>query len=175
MNAHTLKARLSEYEARLSFFEAKLQPIATRPFDPGSDLLEQYRKRPHPLEQADIRAEAEKVLAEVTELYASTPAAREPIRNMFARFTAVNWALWPPQEPTSEEALRSLLLRISIEDQGRDARDTLVMLWHVCREAEEAGVKFRPILESVAAVSSDANRYGWGSLRDMLLKAPWQS
>jgi hypothetical protein len=173
MNAHSLKASLSEYDAWLSFFEAKLRPIATRPVDINQpDWPEQFKKRPRPLDEADIRADAENVLAAVTELYASNPAARQPIRDMFTRYRSVNWAVWPSQEPTSEEGFRSWLLRISIEDQGRDTRDTLTTLWRVCREAEDAGVKIQPILESVAAMSSDANRHGWGSLRKMLLKAP---
>jgi hypothetical protein len=169
MSAHSLEARLSEYDARLSFFDAKLKPIGSRPIKTQANL-EELKKRPHPLDEAGIRTVAENVLAAVIELYASTPEAREPIREMFTRYRMANWALWPSQDPTSEDGFRMWLLRISI-DYKEDPRDVLNKLWHICCEAEDAGVNIQPILESVAAISSDADPYGWGSMQKMLLKA----
>jgi hypothetical protein len=166
MSAHSLEARLSEYDAQLSFFDAKLKPIGSRRSTP-----EEYKKLPHPLDEAGIRTEAENVLAAVIKLYVSTPEAREPIREMFTRYRFANWALQPSEEPTSEDGFRTLLLRISI-DYKEDPRDVLVRLWQICCEAEDAGVNIQPILESVAAISSDADPFGWGSMHKMLLKAP---
>jgi hypothetical protein len=171
MNASSLKAKLSEYDALFSVFNEKLKPIGSRPILTLEDIEEQ-KKRPPFLDEAGIRVDAENVLAAVTELYATIPDAREPIREMFRRHRFVRWALWPlSQKPTTEQGFTSWLLRFSIDDEYRDARDVLEGLWRVCREAEDAGVKIRPILESVAAISSNADPYGWGSVRKMMLKA----
>jgi hypothetical protein len=164
-DAHSLKARLDEYESWLGLFDAILKPIGSRQSSP-----EEFKKRPHPLD-AGIRTEAENILAAVIELYDSTPEAREPIRKMFARCRTANWAIWPPQKPTTVDGFRTWLLRISIDDE-QDRRDVMSMLGRVCCEAEDASVEIRPILESVAAISSDVERYGWGSLRQLLLMAP---
>jgi hypothetical protein len=169
MDTRSLKARLSEYDDRLRFFDEKLKPIATRSIHTSEDL-EEYKNR-HPLDMAGIRTEAENVLAAVIELYTSTPDARQPIRELFARYRSANWALWPPQRPTSEDGFRKWLLRIST-DYKRDSRDVMMMLGGICSEAEDAGVNIQPILESVAAISSDTDPYGWGSVRKFLLMAP---
>jgi hypothetical protein len=120
-----LKARLSEYDDWFRFFDEKLKPIATCPIRTSEDL-EEFKHR-HPLDMAGIRTEAENVLAAMIELYASTPKARQPIRDLFARYRSANWALWPPQRPTSEDGFRKWLLRISTDDKG-DSRDAMVML-----------------------------------------------
>jgi hypothetical protein len=172
MDAHDLEARLSEYDARLSFFDAKLKPRGTRLILTPKDMEEEM-KRPHPLDEAGIRPEAENLLAAVIELYASTPEAREPIREMFRRYTSVARALWPSQRPTSEDGFRIQLLRISMMDYRRDPRDIPLVVGPICCEAENAGVKIQPILESVAAISSDVEPYGpkWSSMRETLLLA----
>ncbi len=165
MDVHDLGARLSEYDARLSFFDAKLKPRATRLILTRKDREEEM-KQPHPLDEAGIRIEAENILAAVIELYASTPEAREPIREIFKRHRFARWALWPPQKPTSEDGFRTWLLRISM-NYWVDWRDLKLMLGRVCREADDAGVKIQPLLESIAAISIDVEPYG--PVREMLL------
>jgi hypothetical protein len=172
MDAHSLEAKLGEYDARLSFFDTKLKPIGSRPINNREDF-EAAKKGLPPLDEAGIRTEAENVLAVVIELYASTPEAREPIREMFARYRFAAWALWPPQKPTSEDGFRTQLLRISMMDYSLDPRDIPLRVGPACREAEDAGVKIQPILEWVAAISSDVEPYGptWSSMRKTLVLA----
>jgi tetratricopeptide (TPR) repeat protein len=50
-----------------------------------------------------------------------------------------------------------------------DPRDEITSLDWFCEAAEQAGVEIRPYLEKVARLSSDENRYGMGSKRDMIL------
>jgi hypothetical protein len=170
MNTDGLNAQLAEFEARLRFFNEKLKPIASHPISTWEDG-ENHLKLSPPLGQAGIRTEAENVLAAVIELYESTPDARQPIRDMFARYTSVNWALWPPQGPTSEDGFRTWLLRISI-DYKQDTRDVMMRLGRICHEALTSSVKIEPILKSVAEISSDVDPYGLGSVRKILLMAP---
>ena len=54
--------------------------------------------------------------------------------------------------------------------QGRDSRDALLWLQDLCREAKNAGVNPRPMLREVAELSSDKNKYGMGSTREMLFR-----
>jgi hypothetical protein len=77
MDAHSLKARLDEYESWLGLFETILKPIGSRLILTKEDF-EAQKKRPPPLDEAGIRTKAENVLAAVIELYASAPEAREP-------------------------------------------------------------------------------------------------
>jgi hypothetical protein len=160
MNTDKLNAQLAEFEARLHFFNEKLKPIGSHPVSPREDGEKPLKLSP-PLDQAGIRTEAENVLAAVLELYESMPDARQPIRDMFARYTSVNWALWPPQGPASEDGFRTWLLRISI-DYKQDTRDVMMRPGSICHEALASSAKIEPILESVAEISSDVDPYGWG-------------
>ena len=164
---------LRDYEVELGVLEAILKPIGERKIDFSQlDWREMLKNRPAPLDEAGVRAEAESLLAKLTELYASTPSARAPIRELFKRHRSASWAMWPAREPTTEDNFRSRILRLSMDDQGRDARDALMMLWRDCRVAASAGVDIVPILEAVALISSDENRFGMGSMHRMLREAP---
>jgi hypothetical protein len=50
-------------------------------------------------------------------------------------------------------------------------RDVLVALHGVCAQPQEAGIDIRPILCEVAELSSRDDKYGMGSMRDILLRA----
>jgi hypothetical protein len=164
---------LSAYEAQFSFLNSKLRPIAERPVDTSEpDWPQKLANRPAPLDEACVRDEAESLLAKVAELYTTVPSARREIRDLFSKYRWASWALRPSQQPTTPELFRLWVLVISMKDQYPDARDTLSELWRICRVAASAGVDIGPILESVAMISSDENRYGMGSLRSMLLDAP---
>lgn len=164
---------LSDYEVELGVLDAILKPIGERKIDFGQlDWREWLNNRPDPLDEAGVRAEAESLLAKLTELYANTPSARAPIRELFKRHPSASWAMWPACEPTTDDHFRSRILRLSMDDQGRDARDALMKLWRDCRVAASAGVDIAPILEAVAFISSDENRFGMGSMRRMLREAP---
>jgi hypothetical protein len=167
------KCDLSECDAQFSFLNSKLRPIAERTVDTSDpDWPQKFASRPHPLDEAGVRAKAESLLAELAELYAEIPSARRGIRNLFSKYRSASWALGPSQQPTTPELFRFWVLVISMKDQYADGRDTLLELLHICRVAAGAGVEIGPILESVATISSDDNPYGMGSLRSMLLDAP---
>jgi hypothetical protein len=51
-----------------------------------------------------------------------------------------------------------------------DTRDELLTLWDLCESAKNAGIDIAPILVEVAGVSSDVDRYGMGSIKEILLK-----
>ena len=166
---------LSEYDAQFSFLNSKLRPIAERPVDTSEpDWQQKFANRPHPLDEAAVRERAESLLARLAELYTEVPSARGEIRDLFSKYRSASWALGPSQQPTTAELFRFWLLVISMKDQYADGRDTLLELWDICRVAVGAGVDIEPILESVAMISSNENRYGMltGSLRSMLLDAP---
>jgi len=61
------------------------------------------------------------------------------------------------------------LILFSINDQGRDSRDALLTLQEICQNARTAGLEIAPVLREIAAMSSDADKYGMGSTRQMLL------
>jgi hypothetical protein len=156
--AVTVYSSIDECNVRLRQLNEKLRPIAERPIVPTMQgFLERQEslRKCHPLDQVGGRAEAESLLASLTEFYVSSPDLREPIRNMFERYRSVRWALWPQQQSTTEEGFRSRLLGISMRDVHEDPRDALSELERNCQTAEAAGMDIRPIIESVAAISSE--------------------
>jgi hypothetical protein len=156
---------LNDYGARFGLLEERLRPIARRRRLPPNPLP--------PLDEAGVRAEAESLLTGVTALYVvASEEHRAAIRELFRRHRSVSWALWPRHKPLTEEHFRSWILAISMKDQGRDPRDTLVRLWHICCVAAEAGVTVRPLLDSIASISGDEDHYGMGTMRAMLRNAP---
>ena len=70
---------------------------------------------------------------------------------------------------TAEE-FRAHLVHLSARDQGADTRDEIVTLQQLCDQAWRVGVDVDPILEEVAAMSSEVDRYGMGSMRSIILR-----
>jgi hypothetical protein len=164
---------LEEIELRMMDLEQRLRPIADRPVDitkPGWGL--RLTQSPHPLDEADVRVEAETLLRELITFYrAGVEDDLEAVRKLFEEYRAFAWAASLPFEPTTEETFRQHLLLFSMKDQGRDSRDAILLLQDLCKRARAAGVNVAPVLKEVAALSSDQNKYGMGSTRGMLLKA----
>lgn len=129
------------------------------------------REGPRPLDEAGVRPEAEAALRDVLSLYEEgDDDVRADLRALLERCHSFIWATTLPFEPTLQ-GFRQRLLEMSVEDQGRDARDMMVELHGLCEQTRDAGVDIRPLLLDVAELSSGVNKYGMGSTRDILLRA----
>ena len=127
---------------------------------------------PHPMDEAGLRPEIESLLREVIGAYQkSDEGVRTALRKFFAQYRAFAWAAALPSSATTAEGFRERLLLFSLKDQGRDSRDALLELQHLCREAIVGGVNISPILEHVAELSSDVDKFKMGSTKEMLLNA----
>jgi hypothetical protein len=159
-------------EERIAFVDAAVRPIARRPVDlDDPDREERMRQGPAPLDEAGVRAEAESVLRDVIAVYEDgDETVRASVRALFSRHTSFRWAAHLPLRRTAE-GFRWQLLHMSAVDQGSDTRDELLALRDTCQEARDAGVDLRPILREVAELSSREDKYGMGSMRDILLGA----
>jgi hypothetical protein len=83
---------ISEYDAQFRQLDIKLKPLGDRVEDTNRPRWKQMiAERPHPLDEAQVRAVADHVLTAVTELYVDCPELREPIRAMFTRYRYVGW------------------------------------------------------------------------------------
>ena len=119
-----------------------------------------------------MRAQAERFLAELIETYPTADdAMRQAIRKLFEDHRSFTWAATLPYQPVTDESFRAHLILFSIKDHEQDTRDALVLLYEVCEKAEAAGVKIGPILNEIAELSSDVNKYGMGSTRSLLLNS----
>ncbi|CAG6392648.1 hypothetical protein NMG29_29775 [Streptomyces cocklensis] len=165
-------SELAELEEWVTLIDACVEPLAKRPVDltdPG--WAEKMRKRPHPLDEAGVRPEAEAALREVLSRYEEGGEdARVALRALLDRCGSFRWATSLPYEPT-QRGFRQRLLEISVEDQGIDGRDMMVGLNGLSGKARDAGVDIRPLLREVAALSSDVDVQGMGSTRSILLRA----
>ena len=163
---------LAEIEQAISQFDSQLAPIAKRSVDISTpNWLEKLIKNPPALDEAGIREQVERLLEELIDLYAqSDEATRIALRDLFHKYQAFAWAAALPQNSTPE-GLRNELLLFSLKDQGRDTRDALLWLQDICKKARSAGVELRPILDEVGELSSEINRFGMGSTKDLILKA----
>ena len=164
---------LAGWERRMSDLDARLRPIAKRPIAFSDLKLIGFRKRrPHPLDEAGIRPEAEALLEELLDAYRDgEEPTRAAIRGLLKSCSSFTWAAALPYPPTTEAGFRRHLLLFSMEDQGRDTRDAIMWLQDLCKRAGEAGVVIGSILREIAALSSDENKYGMGSTRGLLLRA----
>ncbi|MFF4118573.1 hypothetical protein ACFY0P_34705 [Streptomyces sp. NPDC001714] len=163
---------LAELAERVALIDACLAPIARRPVDlTDPDWVRTMQEGPDPLDEAGIRAEAEAALRDVLTRYEEgNDGVRAGLRALLERCHWFGWATTLPFEPTPQ-GFRQRLLKISVEDQGLDARDMMVTLNGLCGQARDAGVDIRPLLLDVAELSSDADKYGMGSTRHILLRA----
>jgi hypothetical protein len=111
------------------------------------------------------------MVAELIEAYAKGNAhERTTLRSLLAAHPSFAWAARPPTNSSTVEGFRTALLWASLLDQGRDPRDLLVTLDYECAVAKASGIDFRPMVQEIAALSSDVDRYGMGSTRSILIQ-----
>ncbi len=165
--------RIEDLELRIMEIDDRLKPIGNRPFDFNDPKwIEKLRSVQPPLDEAGVRNEVESLLREILHAYASSDhAARESLRAMFSRHRFFTWAAAIALVGDATENFRQQLLLFSLKDQGQDTRDAILTLQELCRAASAAGVQIDPMLNEVAALSSDHNKYGMGSTRKLLLDA----
>ncbi|NEA66202.1 hypothetical protein [Streptomyces sp. SID12488] len=161
---------IEELAERVALVDAAVRPIAEQPVDvTDPDWVKKMGQRPAPLDEAGVRAEAESALRALIAVYAQgDEALRASVRGLFSRCTSFRWATHLPVEPTPE-GFRQRLLHMSAVDQGSDTRDELLSLRDLCADARTAGIDLGPILREVAELSSREDKYGMGSMRDILL------
>ena len=104
----------------------------------------------------------------IREYQTSGEEARKAIRRLFSTYRHFAWAATLSVPPTTEGDFRRHLILLSMRDQGEDARDALLALQELSKQARAAGVNAAPILREVAQLSSDENKYGTGSTRGQL-------
>ena len=164
---------LEDWELRMMELEEKLQPIAKRPVDitrPG--WFERLQAGAPPLDEAGVRDAAERLVVEIIAGYAQgTDQTKKAIRRLFQEYESVSWAATLSVPRATNDGLRQHLILFSIKDQGRDSRDALLTLQEICQDARNAGLETAPVLREIAAMSSDENKYGMGSTRQMLLRS----
>jgi len=163
--------KLSTWKEQIARLDAALRPIAQRPVG-YFELLFKPRRRAHPLDAAGVRVQAEQFLSELIEYYSTADAdMRQAIRKLFEDHRSFSWAATFPFQPVTDESFRDHLILFSIKDHEQDTRDAIVLLHSLCEKARSAGVEIGPILNEIAELSSDVNKYGMGSTRSLLLKA----
>lgn len=163
---------LAEIEHEIARLDAVYRPVATKPVDiMDPDAFKNMGARIQAdLAQLAVDDQAEAVLRAVIELYAAgDETVRVAVRQLFDRYTSFRWAAHLPREWDTVEEFRAHLVHLSARDQGSDTRDEILGLQHLCDQALEAGIDVGPILDEVAAMSSDVDRYRMGSMRSVIL------
>jgi hypothetical protein len=162
---------LPGWRRRIADLDAALRPIATSPIG-SEELAARVANAWNPLDEAGVRSEAELVLQEVVRAYGDgDDHLRASIRAIFASHPSFSWAATLPFPPTTTERFRDHVLLFSINDQGQDTRDAILLIQGLCARARGAGVDTSTVLREVARMSSDADRYGWGTTRTLLLRS----
>ncbi|HEX6869687.1 MAG TPA: hypothetical protein VF163_01200 [Micromonosporaceae bacterium] len=110
------------------------------------------------------------MLRAIIDLYATDEAAtRTAIREMFNRYPSFRWAAQLPRMWSTPDKFRARLIHLSARDQGADTRDEILILEELCDRARQLGIDADRILDEVAEISSDVDRYGMGSMRRIML------
>jgi hypothetical protein len=160
-------------EHEVARLDALYRTVATRPVDimePG--WVEKMGTRVEAdLADLGVEDEARVVLRALIEQYAAgDEGTRAEIRRLFDQYPSFRWAAHLPREWDSAEDFRAHLLHLSARDHGSDTRDEILTLQALCAQAHDAGIDVDPILDEVAALSSDVDRYGMGSMRTVILR-----
>jgi hypothetical protein len=163
---------LDEIEREMARLEAAYRPVATRriELDELRDPATLGARIQADLARLGVEERAQAVLRATIAAYAGgDEPVRAAIRRLFDRHPSFRWAANLPPGDLTAEAVRSQLIHLSARDQGGDTRDEILALRDLCRRARQAGVDVDPILDEVAAMSSDEDRYGMGSTRRVIL------
>jgi hypothetical protein len=164
---------LEDWERSIELLDALLRPIANEPVDLSDrDWAAKMSAAPSPVDRAGVADAAYTVLRAVLTAYADgDEEVRATERGWFERYASFRWAVHLPDPPSTPAGFRLQITHLSARDQVPDTRDELLLLWDLCRDATAAGVDIGPILAEIAAISSDVDRYGFGSTRRILLGA----
>lgn len=164
---------LAEIEIGVARLDAAFRPAAEAPVDISEPdwMAKLAAAHATPLvDRLGLRAETESVLRPLLHRYATgDETTRVAIRALFNRYTSFRWAAHLPRGWHTAAEFRDELLHFSARDQGPDTRDELLALDDLCGRARKLGLAIAPILTEVAALSSDIDRYGMGSTRQILL------
>jgi hypothetical protein len=161
---------LAEIEREMDRLDAVYRPVATRPVQPDLDtLMNLGAKVEGDLARLGVEDQAVAVVQAIVELYAAgDETIRATLRGMFDQYTSFRWAAHLPRDVRTADDFRARLVHLSARDQAADPRDEILTLQSMCDQARQAGVDINPILDEVAALSSDIDRYGMGSMRSII-------
>jgi hypothetical protein len=149
-----------------------LRDIAQRPVDVSDpNWMAKLRQAPPPVEEAGVAAEAAATLEVLLDAYETGDApTREEVRDIFRAYPSFRWAAHLPGQWQSAAEFRRRLVHVSARDQGADPRDELMTIWELCNRARERGIDVEPVLRQVAALSSDVDLYGFGSMQLLIMR-----
>jgi hypothetical protein len=151
---------LAAAEADAAIVDMLLSEIADRPADTSD-----------PLGEIGAKAEARAALDFLLDAYEQGPEeTRVEVRRILRTYRRFAWGVGLPPEWTTLAELRRHLVYLSARDQGQDTRDELMTLWALCNEARAKGIDVEPLLTEIAALSSDVDHYGMGSMRVLIMR-----
>jgi len=153
--------------------DAAYRPVATRPIDITKAGWHENLGATIEAELAGLGLEqqAAAVLRAVIDLYAGgDETIREAVRRLFARYTSFRWAAYLPREWHADAEFRDRLILLAAHDQGADPRDEILTLQGLCDHARANGIEVESIVEAVAEMASDVDKYGMGSMRGIMLR-----
>jgi len=164
---------LVDIEHAMARLDAVYRPVATERVDLtdpnwfknlGANLQRE-------LARLGVDDQAETILRAAIEVYATgDESVRAAVRQLFDRYPSFRWAAHLPPDWDTAQEFRAHLIHLSARDHGADSRDEILRLQDLCDRARRIGADVDPILEEVAAMSSDLDRYGMGSMRSVILR-----
>ncbi|MFD7712285.1 hypothetical protein ACFV6E_20015 [Streptomyces sp. NPDC059785] len=161
--------------AEAARIDALLRHLAERPVDLSDpDWPARLLEGPEPLDEANVREEAETALERLLDHYGQgDERTRGEVRALLASRPSFRAATALPEARTPDD-FRRHLLHLSARDHGADTRDEMMTLQALSDQARAARIDLRPLLLEVAALSSDQDKYGMGSMRTILRRAAGQ-
>ena len=163
---------LVDVEREMAWLDAAYRPVVNSPVDAAvRDDPESWGAAVGAeLGRLGVHDRAEAAVRAVIEVYAAGGETRRAaVRRLFDRYPSFRWAAHLPREWDTAEEFRAHLIHLSARDQGSDTRDEILALRDLCDRALTLGIDTGPILDEVAAMSSDEDRYGMGSMRHVIL------
>ncbi|MBM2620562.1 hypothetical protein JIG36_34180 [Actinoplanes sp. LDG1-06] len=162
---------LTAVRADVVVLDEMLREIARRPVDLSDPNWAAAHRRTPPLEEAGVTAEATEALEALLDAYETGGApTREEVRDIFRTYGSFSWAAHLPYDWETGPEFRRRLVHVSARDQGADPRDELMTIWWLCNRARERGIDVEPVLREVAALSSDVDLYGFGSMQTLIMR-----
>lgn len=163
---------LAAVRVDVAVIDELLREIAKRKVDVSDpDWVAKLRQAPPPVEEAGVAPEAAAALEAMLDAYETGGVvAREEVRDIFRACPSFRWAVGLPWQFESVAEFRRRLVLVSARDQGADARDELMTIWWLCNHARARGIAVEPVLREVAALSSDADLHGFGSMQELIMR-----
>jgi hypothetical protein len=160
---------LKRIKKEAKVLNSPLKKILTEEIDINSpDWEEKMMNQAHPADESGLRPQIESFFEELVENFEYlTFEQRARVIDLMASKSYLMQSAVLKDDMGTASGFRKALILFVIQDQGADTRDAILALRSIWDHGKKHGFDIDVLFREMAGLSSDEDKYGMGSTRDL--------